>query len=70
MSEGIGEVSMSGLTDSELISLAQQGDKAAFGQLVVRYQPLAQRFAARVIGSEDLAQDLVQEAMGQNDGDR
>ncbi len=50
-------------SDSELIFLAQQGNKAAFGRLVLRYQPMAQRLATRVIGNGDLAQELVQDAM-------
>lgn len=54
---------MSEQSDPELIFLSQQGDKAAFGQLVSRYQPMAKRLATRVIGNEDLAQELVQDAM-------
>jgi RNA polymerase sigma factor (sigma-70 family) len=50
-------------SDLELVFLSRQGDKAAFGQLVLRYQPMAQRLAIRVIGNGDLAQDLVQDAM-------
>jgi Sigma-70 region 2 len=47
----------------ELVLLARQGDKAAFSRLVLRYQPMAQRIARQAIGNEDLAQELVQEAM-------
>jgi RNA polymerase sigma factor (sigma-70 family) len=54
---------MSEHSDPELIFLSQQGNKAAFGLLVSRYQPMAQRLATRVIGNGDLAQELVQEAM-------
>ncbi len=50
-------------SDLELIMLARQGDKAAFSRLVLRYQPMAQRIARQVAGNEDLAQELVQEAM-------
>lgn len=49
--------------DSELIQLTKDGDKTAFSQLVLRYQPMAQRLAVRVVGQEDLAQELVQESM-------
>ncbi|MFG6102687.1 sigma-70 family RNA polymerase sigma factor [Leptolyngbyaceae cyanobacterium CCMR0082] len=49
--------------DQELIFLVRQGNKAAFGQLVLRYQPMAQRLAKRLVGNDDLAQELVQEAM-------
>ncbi|MBR8833277.1 MAG: sigma-70 family RNA polymerase sigma factor [Stigonema ocellatum SAG 48.90 = DSM 106950] len=54
---------MSEQSDPELIFLARQGDKAAFGRLVLRYQPMAQRIAERMLGNEDLASDLVQDAM-------
>lgn len=54
---------MSEQSDLELIFLARQGNKAAFGRLVLRYQPMAQRIAKRMIGNEDLAQELVQDAM-------
>lgn len=54
---------MSEQSDLELIFLARQGNKAAFGRLVLRYQPMAQRIAKRMIGNDDLAQELVQDAM-------
>lgn len=54
---------MSEQSDPELIYLARQGNKVAFGRLLLRYQPMAQRLATRVIGNEDLAQELVQDAM-------
>lgn len=54
---------MSEHSDLELVFLSRQGDKAAFGQLVLRYQPMAQRLAIRLIGNRDLAQELVQDAM-------
>ncbi|MEO0458552.1 MAG: sigma-70 family RNA polymerase sigma factor [Cyanobacteria bacterium P01_A01_bin.114] len=54
---------MSEQSDSALVFLAQQGNKAAFGQLVLRYQPMAQRLATRVMGNPDLAQELVQDAL-------
>lgn len=54
---------MSEQSDLELIFLARQGDKAAFGRLVLRYQPMAQRIAERMLRNEDLAGDLVQDAM-------
>jgi len=50
-------------SDLELVFLSRQGNKAAFGQLVLRYQPMAQRLATRVLGNGDLAQELVQDAM-------
>lgn len=54
---------MSEKSDLELISLARQGDKAAFGRLVLRYQPMAQRIAQQMLRNQDLAGDLVQDAM-------
>ncbi len=57
------EKGVSEQSDLELVSRSQQGNKAAFGQLVLRYQPMAQRLATRVIGDRDLAQELVQDAM-------
>ncbi|MDJ0633182.1 MAG: sigma factor [Xenococcaceae cyanobacterium MO_188.B29] len=50
-------------SDKELIFLALQGNTTAFGQLVLPYQPMAQQIASRMIGNEDLAQELVQDAM-------
>lgn len=54
---------MSEQSDLELVFLSRQGNKSAFGQLVLRYQSMAQRLATRVIGNGDLAQELVQDAM-------
>ncbi len=54
---------MSEQSDPDLIFLTQQGDKAAFSRLVLRYQPMAQRIARRAIGNEDLAREIVQDAM-------
>lgn len=50
-------------SDRALISLARQGNKAAFSRLVLRYQPMAKHLAKRAIGNEDLAEELVQDAM-------
>jgi RNA polymerase sigma factor (sigma-70 family) len=50
-------------SDLELVVRSQQGDKAAFGQLVLRYQPMAQCLATRMIGNRNLAQELVQDAL-------
>jgi RNA polymerase sigma factor (sigma-70 family) len=50
-------------TDRELVILARQGDKDAFGCLIERYRALANRIALRMVTSQDIAQDLVQEAM-------
>jgi RNA polymerase sigma factor (sigma-70 family) len=50
-------------TELELINLAQEGDKAAFGELVRRYQTWAHRIARRLISQDACAQELVQESM-------
>jgi RNA polymerase sigma factor (sigma-70 family) len=50
-------------TDVELVIDARGGDKDAFGLLAQRYQMMARRFARKIIADEDLAQELVQEAM-------
>ncbi len=50
-------------TDIELVELARKGDKDAFGVLAQRYQVIARRFAMRLVGKEDSAQELAQEAM-------
>jgi RNA polymerase sigma factor (sigma-70 family) len=50
-------------TDAELVMLARAGDKAAFGLLIERYQPMAKRAAMRMVTQEDMAQELAQEAM-------
>ena len=50
-------------TDRELVILARQGDREAFGYLIERYQALAGRIAQRMVTAQDAAQDLMQEAM-------
>ncbi|MBN1176785.1 MAG: bifunctional nuclease family protein [Dehalococcoidales bacterium] len=50
-------------TDIELVELARQGDKDAFGVLAKRYQLTARRFAMRLVANEDSVQELAQEAM-------
>lgn len=49
--------------DTELVALARNGDKDAFGLLAERYQMMAHRFATRLVTNADLAQELAQEAM-------
>ncbi len=50
-------------TDTELVALARNGDKNAFGMLAQRYQTPMQRFAMRLAPGDGSAPDLVQEAM-------
>ncbi|HRV80946.1 MAG: sigma-70 family RNA polymerase sigma factor [Planctomycetes bacterium] len=48
--------------DERLVRAAQAGDQDAFGQLVGRHQARAWRVARGLVGSDEDAQDLVQEA--------
>ncbi|OGO19425.1 MAG: hypothetical protein A2Z15_06200, partial [Chloroflexi bacterium RBG_16_50_11] len=50
-------------TDIELIALARNGDKNAFGLLAQRYQIPVQRFAMRLAAGEESAPDLAQETL-------
>jgi RNA polymerase sigma factor (sigma-70 family) len=50
-------------TDSDLVRNARMGDKAAFGLLAERYTPMVRRIAFRMIGDDDVAHDLTQEAL-------
>jgi RNA polymerase sigma factor (sigma-70 family) len=50
-------------SDQELVELARAGDKAAFGELYTRYQSLAHGLARRLAGRDDIARELVQDAM-------
>ncbi len=54
---------MSEPSDLELVLLSRQGNKTAFGQLVLRYQSQAQRLATRMVNNRELAQELVQDAL-------
>lgn len=49
--------------DAELVALARSGHREAFGQLVERYRRLAHTVAMGMVANEELARDLVQEAM-------
>ncbi len=50
------------LDDFPLIRSAQEGDKEAYGQLVLRYQKRLFRFVYMLAGRLDAAEDIVQEA--------
>jgi RNA polymerase sigma factor (sigma-70 family) len=50
-------------SDQELVRLALSGDKEAFGQLAERHMEVARRIAARMLWRDDIAQELVQEAL-------
>jgi len=51
------------LPDSALLALARSGNKDAFGQLVERYQPMAERIALGMVNRPFIAQELAQEAI-------
>jgi len=51
--------------DAQLISEALEGDSAAFGQLVTRYQDRLYHTLVHVAGSADTAYDMVQDAFVQ-----
>ncbi|MCE9580927.1 MAG: sigma-70 family RNA polymerase sigma factor [Planctomycetes bacterium] len=48
--------------DADLIRRAQRGEGDAYGQLVVKYQDLVYNAVYRMIGREDQAKDIAQEA--------
>ncbi|HZQ10074.1 MAG TPA: bifunctional nuclease domain-containing protein [Anaerolineae bacterium] len=50
-------------SDAALVRYARVGDKRAFGELVARYQAVAQRVAQQIVRDDDLARDLAQEAI-------
>ena len=49
-------------SDMELVTRALQGDAAAFGTLVERYQQAVHAVCVSILHDFDLAQDLTQEA--------
>ena len=49
--------------DADLVRAALAGAREPFAELVRRHQAMATALAARVLGSEDLARDAVQEAV-------
>ncbi len=50
-------------SDAELVALAREGNKEAFGYLVERYQAMVERIAQGMVGSVFIAQELAQEAI-------
>ncbi len=50
------------MDESRLIAAAQQGDLAAFNQLVLHYQNFVYNVAYRILGDSDLAADAAQDA--------
>lgn len=54
--------SPAGKTDGDLAACACQGDRQAFGELILRHQDSLVRFVARMVGDASLAEDAAQEA--------
>ena len=50
-------------SDAELVAMARSRDREAFGVLVERHQPMAQRVAFGVVGQGSIAAELANEAM-------
>ena len=53
---------MADKADIHFITLAQNGQRQAFGTLVERYEPMAQRLALRLLGDAETARERTQEA--------
>ncbi len=49
--------------DIDLVVLVRAGDKAAFGLLIERYEPMVKRLALTMVHHEYLAQELTQETL-------
>jgi RNA polymerase sigma factor (sigma-70 family) len=58
----VGQLQDGPASDADLVGGALLGAREPFAELVRRYQTTATALAARVLGSEDLARDAVQEA--------
>ena len=54
--------SRDGVADERLVQAVREGDRSAFADLYMRYSAIAHRFACRLLGSADGAEDLVSEA--------
>ena len=50
-------------TDADLVGLARSGEKDAFGALAERHQRMAARVATGMVGDENVALELTQEAI-------
>jgi RNA polymerase sigma factor (sigma-70 family) len=58
----VGQLQDGPASDADLVGSALLGAREPFAELVRRYQATATALAARVLGSQDLARDAVQEA--------
>lgn len=48
--------------DEQLIARLKEGDQGAFGEIYARYRPRVHRFALKLLGDADQAEDCTQEA--------
>lgn len=55
--------SLNKLTDQELVALARDGDKGAYGDLIGRHRPMTRTVAVTMVRDWALAEDLAQEAL-------
>ena len=51
------------MTDGELVRRAQQGERQAFDELILRHQPIALSLAIRIVGDRERGLELTQEAV-------
>ncbi len=54
---------METLSDERLVTLSQEGNLVAFNRLTVRWEQSVYRFALRVLGNQEDARDVCQEAL-------
>ena len=57
------EVDLKAMSDAELVALTQDGDVAAFNQLVGRWEGALYGFVRRTLGDAEDARDVCQEAL-------
>lgn len=60
-----GKRSMEQSNDSELVRMAQNGDRKAFEQLAERYYTMVYRVAYKATGNQEAAEDITQEVFFQ-----
>ena len=59
----IEELSAAQMTDGDLVRRAQQGERRAFDELIVRHQPIALSLAVGIVRDRERALELTQEAV-------
>jgi RNA polymerase sigma factor (sigma-70 family) len=56
-----GSENLTTASDHDVVALAREGDRAAYDEIVRRYGPQVFEFINRMVGHEELAEDLTQE---------